>query len=199
MPRMLAPETFRNQDLDVFPEQFLALITEDSLCLRIHEHDRAVALYDDDGIGRGFQQSFEFLIGLAALGDVLRGPNNPDDLAGAIEHSSTKRVQEPGFAVRQNDAHFDAGGFSPGGEFSQPIARSLAILLMNGRHEALITGQEFVRPESKQPILFFRPKDLPGGHVPFPTSDVSNALCFAQARFAELEGILSLFAPCDVS
>jgi hypothetical protein len=28
---------------------------------------------------------------------------------------------------------------------------------------------------------------------------MSNPLCFAQPRFAELEGVLGLFAPCDVS
>ena len=140
MPRMLAPEAFRNQDLDVFPEQFLALIAEDFLCLRIHQHDRAVVFYDDDGIGGGFQQSLEFLIGLAPLGDVLGGPNNPDDFAGVIEHRSTKRMQQSGFAIRQNNVHFYAGGFVAGGQFPQPLARSLAILLVNGRHEALVTG-----------------------------------------------------------
>src|SRR5207237_8982053 len=72
-------------------------------------------------------------------------------------------------------------------------------LLVNRRHETLITGQKFVRPKSKQPILFFRPKDLANSDVPFPASDMSNALCFVQSRFAELEGILGLLAPCDVS
>src|ERR1043166_2090826 len=70
---------------------------------------------------------------------------------------------------------------------------------MNGRHETLVTGKEFVRPKAKQPILFFRPKDLTCGDVPFPASDMSNALCFVQPRFAELEGVLGLLAPCDVS
>src|SRR5262249_8446369 len=199
VPRMLAAKAFRNEDVDVFPEQFVALIAEDFFRLRIHQHDRAVAFYDDDGVGGGFQKSFEFLIGFTALGDVLGGPNNPDDFAGVIEHGSTKRMQESGFAIRQNNAHFYPGGFLAGGQFPQPLARRFAILLLNGRHETLITGQEFVRPESKQPILFLRPKDLPRGDVPFPASDMSDALCFAQARFAELESILGLFAPCNVS
>src|SRR5437588_700094 len=82
MARMLGPETFRHQDLDLFSEQFLALVAEDFFGLRIYQHNRAFAVDDDNGIGSGFEQRFEFLVGLAALGNVLRRSNDSNDLAG---------------------------------------------------------------------------------------------------------------------
>ena len=53
---MLPTETFRHKNFNLSSKQFLALVTEDFFCLRIHQHDRSLAVDDDNGIGSGFEQ-----------------------------------------------------------------------------------------------------------------------------------------------
>src|SRR5881398_1125674 len=110
IPGMLPAETLRHQNLDLSSEQFLALVTKDFFCLRIHQHDRSLAVDNDNGIGSGFEQRFEFLIGLASLGNVLRRSNDSEDLAGIVDDSTSQAMQEPGFAVWQNNPALDPGG-----------------------------------------------------------------------------------------
>src|SRR5438477_5308097 len=53
---MLPTETFRHKNFNLSSKQFLALVTEDFFCLRVHQHDRSFAVDDDNGIGSGFEQ-----------------------------------------------------------------------------------------------------------------------------------------------
>src|SRR6266487_5300758 len=108
---ILAMKTFWDQNFDFFSEQFLALVAEDFFGLRIYQHDRAFAVDDDNGIGSGFEQRFEFLISLAALGNVLRRSNDSEDLAGIVDDSTSQAMQKPGLAVWQNNSALDSGGF----------------------------------------------------------------------------------------
>src|SRR5437879_13149868 len=111
---MLPTETFRHKNFNLSSKQFLALITEDFFGLRIHQHDHSLTVDDDNGIGSGFEQRFEFLIGLAALGNVLRRSNNPDDLSGIVEDDPGQAMQQPNFAARQTNPDLDpAGRISP--------------------------------------------------------------------------------------
>src|SRR5205085_1091851 len=56
MAGMLSLETFWHQNFNLFSEQFLALVAEDFFCLRIYQHDRALAVDDHNGIGSRFEQ-----------------------------------------------------------------------------------------------------------------------------------------------
>src|SRR6266487_4228377 len=69
---------------------------------------------------------------------------------------------------------------------------------MNGGHKTIVAGREFFRREPKEPVLLLRPEHLPGGHIPFPASDMSDSLCFRQTRLAKLEGVFSSFASGNV-
>ena len=149
IPGMLPAETLRHQNLDLSSEQFLALVTKDFFCLRIHQHDRSLAVDNDNGIGSGFEQRFEFLICLDAFGNVLRRSNDPDDLAGIVLDGTGQGMQKPGLAARQNNAGLDSGGFIAPDQFLQPFAHPLPVLLVNGGHETIVAGEKFVRCEPK--------------------------------------------------
>src|SRR4029077_4313740 len=146
---MFPAETFRYKNFDLSSEQFLALVTENFFCLGIHQHDHSLPVDDDNGIGSGFEQRFEFLIGLAALGNVLRRSNNPDDLSGIVEDDPGQAMQQPNFAVRQyNPGLYPAGRIAPD-QFLKPYPHPLAVLRVDRGQETIVAGQEFVRRESK--------------------------------------------------
>src|SRR5439155_12200546 len=67
---MLAAKTLRDQNLDFLAEELLAGITEQLLGLRVHEHDAAITIDNDDGVGRGFQQTLEFLFRPLAVANI---------------------------------------------------------------------------------------------------------------------------------
>src|SRR6266850_622299 len=68
--RMSLPIALRQQHLDFLVKQFAARVPEELFGLRIHQHDVAVAVHDDDGVRGGFQQPLEFLLRFLALADV---------------------------------------------------------------------------------------------------------------------------------
>jgi hypothetical protein len=89
------------------------------------------------------------LIGLAALGNVLRRSNNPDDLSGIVEDDPGQAMQQPNFAVRQNNPGLYPAGRIASDQFLKPFPHPLAVLLVDGPEETIVTGQEFVRREPK--------------------------------------------------
>ncbi len=58
------------QQLDGLLEKLGARIAEESLGLRVDEHDAARAVHDDDRVGCRLEEPAELLLGLLALGDV---------------------------------------------------------------------------------------------------------------------------------
>src|SRR2546421_11954981 len=129
---MLPAETFRHKNFNLSSKQFLALVTEDFFGLRIHQHDRSLAVDDDNGIGSGFEQRFEFLIGLAALGNVLRRSNNPDYLSCIVDDDPGQAMEQPNVAARQNNPSLYPGGRIATDQFLQPFPHPFAVLLVNG-------------------------------------------------------------------
>ena len=63
--RMFLAEVFGNQNLDWLIEQFFSAISEHAFGLRVDQHNPPGAIHNDHGVGRGFQQTAEFLLPVA--------------------------------------------------------------------------------------------------------------------------------------
>jgi hypothetical protein len=53
---VVAAEAAGDEEFDGVSEEFLALVAEECLGLRVHEPDRAGVVHDDHGVRRGLQQ-----------------------------------------------------------------------------------------------------------------------------------------------
>ena len=73
MLRVPGSEPLGHQHFDGLFEQLRAHVSEQAFGLRVHQNDLSRAVDNNHGVGRGFQQSAEFLLGLLALGDVPNG------------------------------------------------------------------------------------------------------------------------------
>ena len=65
-----------DQHFHVLAQQFGARIAEQALRLRVDQHDLAVAVDDDDGVRRRFEQAAKLLFGAAAVADVADGADD---------------------------------------------------------------------------------------------------------------------------
>src|SRR5439155_1107147 len=82
MSRVFAPKAFRYEHFDDLTEQFLAGVTEQLLCLRVHERDFPVLTNDDDGIRCRFEEPSKLLLRLFPVRDVSNGTGNEHSVFG---------------------------------------------------------------------------------------------------------------------
>src|SRR5438132_899901 len=64
MLRVPGSEPLGHQHFDGLFEQLRAHVSEQAFGLRVHQNDLSRAVDNNHGVGRGFQQSAEFLLGL---------------------------------------------------------------------------------------------------------------------------------------
>ena len=67
---VMGPESLWNKHLDRTPNEFLAGITEDGLCLRVDQSDAAFSVSHDHGVGCRLDHQTELFFGQLALSDV---------------------------------------------------------------------------------------------------------------------------------
>ena len=78
-------EPLGDENLDGLAHQVVAAAEEEPLGGAIDEHDRAVLTGDDHGVGGGFEQFAELLLGLHPVGDVLTGALHADHVVFVVD------------------------------------------------------------------------------------------------------------------
>ena len=81
MKDVLRPQTFRNEEIDLSPEQFVAAITEQALDLAVDQDDLAETVDNDHAARAGFDGQPEFFLGKLLRCHVTRDLKHPHDLA----------------------------------------------------------------------------------------------------------------------
>src|SRR2546423_15691441 len=76
MPSMFSAKPFGDEYFDRLAKQLFTLIAKQRFRLRVDKDDFALLVDNDHGVGRGFQQGTELLLGATALGSVTNGAHD---------------------------------------------------------------------------------------------------------------------------
>src|SRR4051812_29859298 len=85
---MSLTETIGHQSFNGASEQLLALISEQSFGLRVHQNDPALLIGDHHGVGSGLEQSAELSFGSLFFGDVLDQRSDAENATALIDEGS---------------------------------------------------------------------------------------------------------------
>ena len=81
---MLASEPLGNEDFNRFANKVGPFVAKEPFGLRVDENDVFVAVDDDNGIGSGFKEITEPVLGALVCPDVARDRRSADDRAFAV-------------------------------------------------------------------------------------------------------------------
>ncbi len=71
MPGVAAREAFRDELLNLLPQQLFTFVAKQFVHLGVHENDFSFSIHDYHGVRRRFQELVELRLGGSALGKLL--------------------------------------------------------------------------------------------------------------------------------